>query len=471
MADTVVWGDGFHIYNGYCQQLSAEAVAQADTITVFLSSKTLWAFCHSDAYWDDAELVQRGKPREDYARTYLLLPPAAGEAWAAAAVDATWDEKRWTIGGSADDAGVGDLSSRTIVAVNPAAWGDDLRAFFEEWYPGVVYVPIHAETPVELFRILTGVDEPNVPLVRVGLNDPDDQGAGDWMIANGVQGPLCIPLFIGDTARVGDNERLDFTRYADAGIEVYVNLRYSWSTDCGGAGTLPPFTGWQSFGVACIQTILDSRGVHGWTIGNEYNNPREFPRGGVLTPLYVAAVYNFVADAVDAPLSPGAVDPFFGPGSSCRHWFTTIWEHAHRADFVDTHGYVRGPNADLCWSKARFEHSPLKWQCLNYLGCVTTLLEALPQRYADLPVLVSEFNHIWRGGEADIGWVNDGRAGHVIRSASVAAQEWNEHLPAQAGGGRNPIAGLCVYRWGGDEWEVRYNPHVLDAVAGLALIG
>lgn len=473
LADTVEWGSPLYCYNGYTAPVTVEAVARADTVTVFVRSTTLWAFKHNDMYLDDAELIVvadppdppdpdplRGHPREDYERTYLLLPPEAGEDWAAAAVDGTWDDYRYTIGGSADDAGVGDLTDRTVIAVNPGSWPGDLRAFFEEWYPGVVYVPIHAETPADLYRVLTGADEPSVPLMRVGFNDPDDQGAGDWMLANGVRGPLCIPLFIGETAR-----KLDFSRYADAGIQVYVNLRYSWSVDKGGAGTLPPFTDWQPFADACVETIRDSRGVHGWTIGNEVNNPREWPRDGELTPHYVAAIYNYVADVVSARLSPGAVDPFFGPGSSCLHWFEVIWERVNRADFVDVHGYIRGPDADLCWSDAKFDHDPLKWQYLNYLGCIRTLLEALPQQYAELPVLVSEFNHIWRTDEADIGWANDGRAGHVVRSASVAAQEWNES------GGRNPIAGLCVYRWGGDEWEVRYNPHVLDAVAGLALVG
>jgi hypothetical protein len=93
---------------------------------------------------------ERGKPREPYARTYVLLPPGAGEEWASAAVAGGWGVNRFTIGGSADDAGVGDLDYRRVVAVNPAAWGDDLLAFFDEHYPGVLYVPIEAVTPENL---------------------------------------------------------------------------------------------------------------------------------------------------------------------------------------------------------------------------------------------------------------------------------------------------------------------------------
>jgi hypothetical protein len=65
-------------------------------------------------------------------------------------VEATWDQKRWTIGGSADDAGIGDLDNRVVVAVNPAQWGDDLQGFFKKHYPGVVYRPVQASTPEAL---------------------------------------------------------------------------------------------------------------------------------------------------------------------------------------------------------------------------------------------------------------------------------------------------------------------------------
>jgi hypothetical protein len=92
----------------------------------------------------------RGRPRAPYARTYVLLPPGADAAWAQAVVDATWDAHRFTVGGSADDAGIGDLDFRRVVAVNPAAWDGDLSAFFESHYSGILYVPLVAETPQEL---------------------------------------------------------------------------------------------------------------------------------------------------------------------------------------------------------------------------------------------------------------------------------------------------------------------------------
>ncbi len=252
-ASTVIWGKGAHIYNEYHQVPAVEATAQGDTLTVFLRSRTLWAFENNDAYWDDAELTvvgaeevpevrltpagmsadgsivfearskavlmnpsllvrrpsgtlvpqisvvtgrdvdwytwtytippqneagiyqveftavggirktatytytpkpPRGLPRTQYARVYVLLPPDANAAWVTAVLDATWNRSRYTVGGSADDAGIGDLDNRRVIAVNPGRWPDDLRAFFERYYPGVKYISIEAATPTELTRKL-----------------------------------------------------------------------------------------------------------------------------------------------------------------------------------------------------------------------------------------------------------------------------------------------------------------------------
>ena len=71
----------------------------------------------------------RGDPRIPYERPYVLLPPGAGEPWARAVVDATWDKHRYTLGGSADDAGIGNLDVRNVIAVNPDQWPGDLVAF------------------------------------------------------------------------------------------------------------------------------------------------------------------------------------------------------------------------------------------------------------------------------------------------------------------------------------------------------
>jgi len=98
----------------------------------------------------DEATAARGKPREQYKRTYVLLPPQANAQWARAVLDVTWDQKGWTVGSSADDAGIGDLDKRIVIAVNPAGWPSDLKAFFETFYPGVEYRTLVADSPAQL---------------------------------------------------------------------------------------------------------------------------------------------------------------------------------------------------------------------------------------------------------------------------------------------------------------------------------
>ncbi len=98
-------------------------------------------------------------PRVSYDKTTVLLPPPADASWAVAVANATWDEKRWVVGSSADDAGMGP-PNRTVVAVNPDQWPGDLEAFFVTHYPGVEYLPIEADTPEQLELLLRGTDDP-----------------------------------------------------------------------------------------------------------------------------------------------------------------------------------------------------------------------------------------------------------------------------------------------------------------------
>lgn len=88
----------------------------------------------------------RGAPRAQYARTFVLLPNDSTQTeidvYFAALLAADYTAKRWTVGFSADDAGIGDLDVRRIIAIDPHRWSGDLCAFFEAEYPGVQYLAV-----------------------------------------------------------------------------------------------------------------------------------------------------------------------------------------------------------------------------------------------------------------------------------------------------------------------------------------
>lgn len=110
------------------------------------------------------QISGRGQPRTQYHRVYFLLPPTAGKDWIQAVVDSgAWIEKRWTVGFSADDAGIGDLDRRTVIVLNPSVWPDPIIPWLEMWYPGVAVQPITAVSPSDLRVLLRTVDPDNPP--------------------------------------------------------------------------------------------------------------------------------------------------------------------------------------------------------------------------------------------------------------------------------------------------------------------
>jgi len=90
----------------------------------------------------------RGKPRVQYARTYVLLPQDATSEQFQWVGDYS-HAQRWTIGFSADDAGIGDLDDREVVAwwFSPDSWESEesLDDFFAEHYPGVEVVHMYSD--------------------------------------------------------------------------------------------------------------------------------------------------------------------------------------------------------------------------------------------------------------------------------------------------------------------------------------
>ena len=79
----------------------------------------------------------RGRPREQYRRTYWLVDDAVDIADYLKLAEQAWEKKR-TLGFSYDDAGIGALEKKTAVLFNvPANKHDGLRRWFGENYPGV----------------------------------------------------------------------------------------------------------------------------------------------------------------------------------------------------------------------------------------------------------------------------------------------------------------------------------------------
>lgn len=98
----------------------------------------------------EVQIVPSGDARTDYTRIYVLLPPTADEQWASAAARGGF-LGRFTIGFSADDAGLGDIQERQVIAVNPHHWEETLTsAWYDHYYPGTRFIPVVANSPADL---------------------------------------------------------------------------------------------------------------------------------------------------------------------------------------------------------------------------------------------------------------------------------------------------------------------------------
>lgn len=208
----------------------------------------------------------RGKPREDYQRTVLLLPPTAKEEWAVAAALALFKNGRPRISilGSADDAAIGDLSKRHIIALNPQEWGagDDgkgLRGFYETYYglgesDGVTYEEIVVGDPNELVEVLDKRfgDSPTEPPTQDQFRFEAwptehrviNQGFGknpDWYAKYGLpghegvdvrapHGSAIYAVADGTVIEVGDDRKKKTEGGHNYGVRVYLQHRDGWVT-------------------------------------------------------------------------------------------------------------------------------------------------------------------------------------------------------------------------------------------------
>ena len=161
---------------GQYNDVILEFTAPGPTLDLWVECKAKWGL-ENNWFFDDFLLEETaagdgtgtpdakppGYRRIPYARTSILLPPDGSLELSLAATQAAWLDRR-TVLYSADDAAEGvDLESRTVIAVNPEEWEDDLQAFYEEHYPGAIYVPIHVDHPDDLPAAIAALDDDDQP--------------------------------------------------------------------------------------------------------------------------------------------------------------------------------------------------------------------------------------------------------------------------------------------------------------------
>jgi hypothetical protein len=286
--------------------------------------------------------------------------------------------------------------------------------------------------------------------VLVGLYDGT---GGEWMVDEGLVGCCVVPRQV-----QRQPIELDFTDLSEAGLVLIARLGWGYAD---GTGTLPTPTDREAFTEAVVETIRSARGVDYFYVGSEPNNRREWPGFGkgnafALTPEYVSEVYNDIWQGVDgrARMGPPPMDPYFGPGSNSREWWTYVLEHIDGADALFLHAKTQTNDPDEVWSKEKFSDWPLEWQ-YRHLSTVETSLEVVPDRFEGLPIFVSELNpQCLRTPGGDVGWLHDNA--EWVRQALRYFRE------------ETPVTAVSFYRYGpaGDQtpFSLRDMPVILKAI-------
>ncbi|MGC9521134.1 MAG: peptidoglycan DD-metalloendopeptidase family protein [Anaerolineae bacterium] len=273
--------------------------------------------------------------------------------------------------------------------------------------------------------------------------------------------------------------------WADAGYGVIIRLNHGYEP----GGTLPESRLYDDYAAAAARWVEvylrdDDRSFQDyvWTIqiGNEQNNPREHPGGFEhptehITPERYADAFNGAYERIkdvlpNAIVCPGAVDPYnYMPmallgGTRWRplDYFTTMMRHIEALDGVILHAYTHGPDPDRVAHLKRFGDGtgPL-WDHYYDFQTYRVFMERIPARWRDVPVYITEMNHIHRpAGEHDQGWL-DRNLGWV-RAVYAEINRWNQTPYAQQ------IHCGLLYRWIGDAWAIENKPEVLaDFVQAL----
>ena len=193
-----------------------------------------------------------------------------------------------------------------------------------------------------------------------------------------------------------------------------------------------------------IATMKGAKGVKYFQYGNEVNNSAEWPTGSPITIEGYIQSYNRVWAGIPQRvlLGPAAIDPYYGPGSNNRAWWTAILQGIRGADVLFLHPKTQTNDPTEIDSAAKFSDDPLKWQYLHF-RTIETSLEAVPARFIDKPVYLTEVNP--QRTPTGLGWLADNT--EWVRRAKAFVARWNADY------GHQRINGLVFYRWADDDWR------------------
>ena len=378
----------------------------------------------------------------------------------------------WTVAGDIRLEVLEDPATAAAKVGVPGQWLRVRTSSLKEGFVAAWYVtatkPADARKPVRTARI-------GESRYLYGFHDPCDR-----QLFGRRRGWILVTEGIGRNPDAAGGNRATYTDWVKRGFGLIARLNNGYDS----SGTIPEPPYYDAFAQTCarwVERSLDPNSpagsCHIWIIGNEMNNPREWPGnvGGVggrpITPESYADCFNRVYRAIkavqpDAIVCPGAVDPYYGPGSDNRQWFLSMLARIIELDGIVLHAYTHGSDPALITSTRRFGQNeqgvwtdpdnPLKWQYYHFYA-YRTYMEMIPARWRHVPVFITETDQIEPWADVNSGWV---------RAAYAEIDRWNRQPHAQQ------IRALLLYRWpkvgdwpnnpNDDRWWIEGKQGVID---------
>jgi len=272
-----------------------------------------------------------------------------------------------------------------------------------------------------------------------------DRGGEQLMLAKNKRGWVLVTEEAG--ADPNNYGGATYTDLSNQGLAVIVRINYGY----GSAGCIPFATQYDDFAKRCGNFVGASSGCHIWIIGNEMNLAYERPgnnngQGGeVITPERYAACYTKCRAEIrkrsgheDDQVIVGGVGPYnvqtTYPGNltgDFQKYLADILALIDDVDGIALHAYTHGHDPNLIFSEAMMADPRVK-HLHNEFRVYRDFMAAIPERFRDRPVYITETDQYIDWKDANSGWV---------RNAYLEINNWNQDPANQ------PIQALILYRW------------------------
>jgi hypothetical protein len=170
----------------------------------------------------------------------------------------------------------------------------------------------------------------------------------------------------------------------------------------------------------------------------------EWPSEEPLAPEYVAAVYNDCREIIDGEVILPPVGPWNTEiGYGWIEYFSRMVGACESVDAFALHTYSRGPSPQSIHSQDKMD--PPYDSLYNGFQTYRDWMAAIPPRYKELPVYLTEVDQNEPWADVNSGWVKE---------AYAEIDAWNQNNKQQ-------IWCMCLYRW------PNYDQYVIEGKRGV----